>query len=148
MSRSGYTDDCDDQWAVIRWRGAVKSAIKGKRGQALLVELLAALDAMPEKRLIVNELEENGEHCTLGVLGAKRGVDMKSIDVYDYRQVANAFNASQALVQEIEYENDEGSECSIRRGQQCATPEDRWQYMRDWVAKKIITASASPSASN
>lgn len=36
MSRSGYTDDCDDQWALIRWRGAVNSAIKGKRGQQAL----------------------------------------------------------------------------------------------------------------
>lgn len=44
MSRSGYNDDCDG-WALIRWRGAVNSAINGKRGQAFLRELVAALDA-------------------------------------------------------------------------------------------------------
>lgn len=32
MSRCGYSDDYD-QWALIRWRGAVESAIRGKRGQ-------------------------------------------------------------------------------------------------------------------
>jgi len=41
MSRSGYSDDCD-VWALIRWRGAVKSAIRGARGQAMLRELIQA----------------------------------------------------------------------------------------------------------
>lgn len=52
MSRSGYADWCDDNWAMIRWRGAVASAVRGKRGQAFLRELATTLDAMPEKRLI------------------------------------------------------------------------------------------------
>ena len=45
MSRSGYTDDYDDgyEWANIRWRGAVKSAIRGKRGQATLKAILDAM---------------------------------------------------------------------------------------------------------
>lgn len=33
MSRSGYSEDLD-MWDLIRWRGAVKSALRGKRGQA------------------------------------------------------------------------------------------------------------------
>lgn len=61
MSRSGYNDDIDN-WALIKWRGQVASAIRGKRGQKMLRDLLAALDAMPEKSLIVHELEsESGE---------------------------------------------------------------------------------------
>lgn len=35
MSRSGYSDDCYG-WELICWRGAVNSAIKGKRGQSFL----------------------------------------------------------------------------------------------------------------
>ena len=65
MSRSGYTDDgWDDesaQWASIRYAGALKSAMRGKRGQAFLKELLAALDAMPVKRLIREHLEIDGD---------------------------------------------------------------------------------------
>lgn len=61
MSRHGYTDSCDDNFALIRWRGAAKSAIRGKRGQAFLRELLAALDAMPEKRLIARELVDDSQ---------------------------------------------------------------------------------------
>ncbi|KGX48418.1 hypothetical protein [Burkholderia pseudomallei] len=70
MSRSGYSDD-GDNWSVIRWRGAVNSAIKGARGQEFLRDLAATLDAMPDKRLIDNEFRNsNGEFCALGVLGA------------------------------------------------------------------------------
>lgn len=57
MSRSGYSEDYDgDHWDLIRWRGAVASSIRGKRGQAFLREALAALDAMPEKKLITGDL--------------------------------------------------------------------------------------------
>ena len=45
MSRSGYSDD-DEDGRLAMWRGAVQSAIRGKRGQAALRELLTALDAM------------------------------------------------------------------------------------------------------
>lgn len=56
MSRSGYSDDLDS-WSMIRWRGAVTSATRGARGQAFFREMLAALDAMPEKKLIADDLE-------------------------------------------------------------------------------------------
>lgn len=46
MSRSGYSDDCDDPLQEGRWRAAVNSAIRGKRGQAFLREALAALVAV------------------------------------------------------------------------------------------------------
>ena len=55
MSRSGYHDGID-QWDLIRWRGAVASAIRGKRGQAFLREMLDALDALPEPKLIAHDL--------------------------------------------------------------------------------------------
>lgn len=44
MSRHGYSDDChDDILSFGQWRGQVASAIRGKRGQAFLKELIAAL---------------------------------------------------------------------------------------------------------
>lgn len=65
MSRSGYTEDCDG-WQLIMWRGAVASALRGKRGQAFLKEMLAAFDALPEKKLTQNTLEKDGAVCALG----------------------------------------------------------------------------------
>lgn len=156
MSRSGYSEDCDG-WALIRWRGAVNSAIKGARGQAFLRELAAALDAMPDKRLIADELETaDGEFCTIGVLGAARGVDMSKIDPEDREAVAAAFNIAPALAAEIVFENDEGlypydfvtvEVCGpLRRFEQrtrsLSVPksrleEQRWHRMRQWVESHI-----------
>lgn len=106
MSRSGYSDDIDN-WELIKWRGQVASSIRGKRGQAFLRDLLAALDAMPEKRLIAWELEESGEVCAIGSLGKARGVDMSKIDPSEPTAVAAAFNIAEPLAQEVVYENDE-----------------------------------------
>lgn len=156
MSRSGYNDDCDG-WALIRWRGAVNSAIKGERGQAFLRELAAALDAMPEKRLIADELQTaDGEFCTIGVLGAARGIDMSKLDPDDRESVAAAFNIAPALAAEIVFENDEGlypydfidvEVCgpirpAERRVRSVCVPiqraeEQRWQRMRQWVESHI-----------
>lgn len=127
MSRSGYVDDCDiDQWALIRWRGQVASAIRGQRGQAFLRELIDALDAMPEKKLIAHELEHAGNVCAIGSVGVRRGTDMSKLDPEDPEGIAGAFGIAHQLVREIEFMNDEGY--------YCATPEQRWQYMRDWAA--------------
>lgn len=61
MSRSGYGDGDDfDPLAVGRWRAQVRSATRGKRGQAFLKGILEALDAMPEKRLVRSVLVNDG----------------------------------------------------------------------------------------
>lgn len=131
MSRSGYSDDCDD-WALIRWRGAVNSAIKGKRGQAFLHEALSALDAMPEKRLAAESLHDQaaGQFCTLGVVGAARGMDLKPLEDMDREVIANAFGISEALAAEIMFENDEAWGYK-------STPEARWSRMRNWLESHI-----------
>jgi len=79
MSRSGYSDDCDGTELNL-YRGAVESAIRGKRGQAFLRELLADMDAMPVKELIVGRLEYDGAYCALGVVGHARGLPLHELD--------------------------------------------------------------------
>lgn len=134
MSRSGYSDDCDG-WSLICWRGAVASAIGGKRGQAFLREMLAALDALPTKRLIAHELEEDGEVCAIGSVGKARGMQMAEIDPSDNEKIADVFSIAPALVKEIEYENDN----DFAFGEE--TPERRFARVRAWVAEQI---KASP----
>lgn len=131
MSRSGYSEDLEQWWDLIRWRGQVASAIRGKRGQKLLVDLLAALEALPDKRLIAYDLQDgDGEVCALGALGKARGLNMMGvIDPEEPEQVAAAFDIAPQLAQEIAWENDEayGSE----------TPEHRYERMKAWVVKQI-----------
>jgi hypothetical protein len=130
MSRSGYSDDYDcDGWQVIMWRGAVASAVRGRRGQAFLREMLTALDTMENKRLIAEELQHEGEVCAIGAVGARRGIDMSKLDPEDYESIADAFGISRALAQETMYMNDEW----YRR----EDPEERYKRMRLWVLSLI-----------
>lgn len=141
MGRSGYSDDYDfDQLATGRWRAQVANAVRGKRGQAFLRELVDALDAMPEKRLIANDLEHAGNVCAIGSVGLKRGVDMSKLDPNDPEGIANVFGIAHQLVQEIEYENDEG----FYNG----TPEQRWKYMRSWALNRIAKSTPLSSMGN
>lgn len=131
MGRAGYSDDCDDNLQLGRWRGAVRSAIRGKRGQEFLKEMLAALEAMPQKRLIANVLEQtewnedgdklvpvkDGDVCAFGAVGRARGISMPVIDGEDddetaADEVARTFGTVDALTREIMWKNDEGG---IRR---------------------------------
>lgn len=137
MSRSGYIDDYHDQWSLICWRGAVASAIRGKRGQAFLREMLAAMDALPEKRLITNELEipvtglpMGGDVCALGAVGRARGLAMGDIDTYDIELVAFKFGIPHSLACEIMHENDEHWRPE--------TPEERFVRVRKWIESKLV----------
>lgn len=125
------------------WRGAVASAIRGRRGQAFLEEMLAAFDALPERKLIENSLIENdGAVCALGAVGKARALDMQKIDPEDHETVAGAFGVAHALACEIMFENDEGAGYWAKE-----TPEQRFERMRRWVESLISRpqASAMPS---
>lgn len=125
MSRSGYVDDCDN---LALYRGAVVSSVRGKRGKQFLSELAAAMDAMPEKILITDELQEDGAFCALGVVGAKRGIDMAKMDPHEAEEVAATFGIAITLAREIVYVNDEAG--PFRENE---TPEQRWTRVRKWV---------------
>ncbi|WP_137923909.1 hypothetical protein [Cupriavidus sp. 2SB] len=161
MSRSGYTDDCEN---LGLWRGAVERAIRGKRGQQALKEIATAMDAMPNKVLVAHELvTPTGQYCTLGVLGAARGLDLSDTDPEDYDIVAETFKLAPSMVREIVYENDEAMAtwryvdveiCGPVRpyypeyGNHIVRtlvdiPEGelgpmRWKRMREWVARNLL----------
>lgn len=137
MSRSGYTDGCGG-WELILWRGAVASAIKGKRGQKFLIEMLAALDAMPEKKLIKGELKNiEGQVCALGSVGSVRGIDMSVVDTEDREEVGKTFNISGAMAAEIQDINDQDLSYNYVN----ETPEERFMRVRAWVIENIKESS-------
>lgn len=146
MSRSGYSDDCSGRELNL-WRQAVNRAVKGKRGQAFLREALAALDAMPEKRLTTDSLHEpeSGQFCTLGAVGAVRGMDLKPLEYSERDGIAQSFGIAEALAAEVMYENDEGactSRCIDGRWSYAPeTPEERWTRMRAWIVRLLEGAT-------
>lgn len=138
MSRCGYSDELDPL-DLGRWRAQVKSAIRGKRGQAFLRDLIAALDAMPEKALVSGELQdESGCVCALGALGTKRGVDLTNLDTYDYDQLGDTFDIAHQLAQEVMWINDQW--------EYRASPERRWQVVRNWAATNLQSSQGAINA--
>ncbi len=132
MSRSGYTDECEN---LALWRGAVERAIKGKRGQAFLREMLDALDALPEKRLIAHELKrDDGAVCALGSVGVRRGIDMPKVsgDEWDdpVEGMGKLFGIAEAMAKEIQYVNDE-------QNYRPETDEQRFLRVRQWVRSQL-----------
>lgn len=154
MSRSGYSDDYDDEnGALAMYRGMVASATRGKRGQALLKDILIAMNGMTVKRLVKDELEyADGSVCAIGAAGKLRGVDMSGLASDDAETVAFRFNVADCLAREIVYENDEcgwsgeyvfvddvdyyGRAGTYRRMRK-ETPEERYERMRKWVRSQI-----------
>lgn len=133
MSRSGYSEgggSQEEQWALIRWRGAVKSALRGKRGQSFLKRILVALDSMEKKELIDETLAENGAYCTLGALAKHESIQVDDLDSECYEHVAKRFDIAEAMTREIVWENDE---C----GYYAETPNRRYERMRSWVISNI-----------
>lgn len=136
MSRSGYGDDLDNG-DLIRWRGQVASATRGKRGQKMLRDMLAAFDAMPDHYLLSGVLvAPDGECCALGAVLVHRGIvaeaDAAMAPEYfglDNDLISDLLDVSECLVREVENENDEGAYQE--------TGAERWTRMRAWVAARI-----------
>lgn len=135
MSRSGYTDDCEH---LELYRATVERALHGKRGQAFLLEMAAALDAMPIKELIAGELiNEHGKCCAIGAVCKARSLDVSRVVYYDPDAVADVIGVAPAMAAEIAYENDEGDEPFWRVGLRPEEPAERWLRMRTWVTQNL-----------
>lgn len=137
MSRSGYSGDCEGRELGL-WRASVNRAIRGKRGQAFLRDLIAALDVMPEKKLAAEvfvEAASTGGCCAMGAVALARGLSREQlahVDEYDRNVVGNVLDIAPALAAEIAYENDEGN------GYRAETDEQRWQRMRKWAEANLV----------
>jgi CBS domain containing-hemolysin-like protein len=115
----------------------VKSAIRGKRGQAFLKEMAAVLDAMPDKYLAPESLRtEEGEVCAIGSVLVARGMSpeqIAKIDPDESEVVANIAGIAECLAREIMYENDE----AVWRHDDPDAGFKRWRWMRNWVEKNL-----------
>jgi hypothetical protein len=132
MSRSGYSDDLDDL-ELGRWRAQVNSAIRGKRGQSFFRNLVDALDALPEKRLVSSVLQDpEGEVCALGAALKHSGKECpisEDEDDFDSDWTAAQLDIATQLVQETVWQNDEGGWNE--------TAEARWERMRRWAEANL-----------
>lgn len=136
MTRSGYVDDfgSDGWWDLIRYRGAVASAIRGKRGQAFLKRLVEVLEGMEVKELHDDVFARpDGPCCAMGAVAVANGVAPEEFQYCenDTEYAAQTLNIAPALAKEIAFENDEDFNYKRR------TPAQRYQYMLAWAKNRI-----------
>ena len=133
--------------AIGLWQSMYQRSLKGKRGQRNLRDFIAALDAMPEKRLISDaqvekEYDEDKDEyvvvgvCAVACFAAARGKDPAYFgdeddsDIYSTAELGRSAGLSWTMAWEMTNANDEefGS----------LSPEERWQAMRDWAVLKLL----------
>lgn len=136
MSRSGYGIWDDGRGHL--YRANVDRALAGKRGQAFLRELLAALDALPEKKLATNDFETADGVCALGAVGRARGnqcwLTLDDDYYFDVDMIGKHFGIASCMAAEIMWENDEHAAYWMGMPE---TPEQRFARVRRWVESNI-----------
>lgn len=169
MSRSGYNDDYDgDGFPLALYRENVDRAIRGRRGQVFLRDLVEALDALPEKRLISDDLVVSGWAETSDRIAPEYDFKFEysgSWGRFGYdapqRQGACAIGALGIRrgvdMSRLDPEQADRvakafgiAECLAREvvfendeaGPRAETPEARWQRMRDWAVQHLKSDTA------
>lgn len=160
-----YGDDFPGQ--IDLYRANVDRAFYSKAGRAKLAELLAALDAMPVKALAdevfiekrpAHEARPGASMCALGVWAAtKLGDGARELfgesepDSLDTAETLTKLGWPKLVVYDVIHENDDPEryhwvtvpgpnrrwEPFPVRYRQQETDGERWQRVRDWVARKL-----------
>ena len=145
--RIAISEDEDFNNQVAFWEANLERSLKGHKGQAALRELEAALLALPIKRLIANELEnEQGEVCAVGALAKFKGkenpmlgdsfgdFDELSVNEDDIErvtvQLAQDLGLPRMVAQAVVYENDDDWPAFM-------TPEQRYNKILRWVRSQL-----------
>lgn len=164
MGRYYEADDPDSVEDMLRQEGywqAQRNALRGKRGQAFLRELLTTLDAMPDKRLARGVLYHEGAACALGQvitrrisegqpvagiasleeLQLKAGEDDEDEARERTEEIGVGLGIPLALVRLVAWENDEAGWGYWRRDGAGGAVEDedqmRWRQVREWAQRNL-----------
>jgi hypothetical protein len=137
-----WTGESDDPLDWGRYAAALRSAIRGQRGQRLLRDLVAGLDSLPEPELSSGALADpkTGCVCALGAVALQRGYSLDQLLEEDPddcfpEEIARRtdFDISTTLANEIMQINDDVFTTSN-------LPEDRqrrWRLVREWALSRL-----------
>lgn len=139
MTRLRECDDCE-YWQEGLSVGWLRNAIRGKRGQRLLRDLIKGLDSLPTPELSAGALEDpdTGCACALGVVRRVRGAenvplwfepDEEDIEPWD---LAGPFDIPVTLAWEVVQQNEWFSESNDEQ-----TRRKRWKAVRDWAVSNL-----------
>jgi hypothetical protein len=136
-----WTGESYDPLDWGRYRAALRSSLRGRRGQQLLRDLIAGLDALPEPELSAGALadRETGCVCALGAVGLQRGQAFEEMELEDLAHgtdpeaLAGRFDISPTLANEIVQTNDEWWHNSNEK----RAREARFQYVKQWAMSHL-----------
>jgi len=141
MSRLYYEDDYD-YWQEGLQRGWLRSAIRGKRGQQFLRELVLALDALPTPELSCGALEDSktGCCCAFGAVRRFRGPENIKLWFHPEEEdmtpdnLAEPFGVSPTLAWAVVQANDE----DMNDGNTEQSRRRRWAEVRAWAVRHLL----------
>lgn len=148
MSRFYGWDDDGEEFAgqfALQMANEERS-LKGKRGQASLRALEAALLALPEKRLISGRIiDQAGGVCAMGALAKHLGKELPKPstddDYEDYfthtNRIGQACGVPEPVAMKIAWMNDEILGLGFGLGSDY-TDEQRYEHMLAWVRKSLV----------
>ena len=139
--RVGYSEDEEYGGQFNLWQANCRRSRQGKKGQAALRELEAALMALPDKRIQKDVfVETSGEACAIGALMIHRNVscgmprqqaiaECAKLDPDDTEKHGVSIGLPRLVAWSVAVENDD--EWKIR------TPEERYLHMLAWIRKEM-----------
>lgn len=154
--RINWSDEEDQPGQFALWEANCQRSIRGRKGQAELRELEAALLALPEKRLIRDALvDDQGGVCAIGCYAQHKGLDLSTFDPEDESdEVGVAAGMPRLVAWSIVALNDvtldtvwEVAEGPVQRGYgsykggiplvRDMTPEERYEKVLAWVRRAL-----------
>lgn len=131
-SRVNYSDEEDYPGQSGLFQANCDRSLRGKKGQAELRELKAALLALPEKYLLGNLLyDDAGGVCAIGAYGKYKGVNLATFDPEegDHDEVGIAGGMPRLVAWKVVEMNDIELET--------AKPEQRYRRMLAWIERLL-----------
>jgi len=154
--RLNYCDDEDFPGQFMLWQANCHRSVNGKKGQAFLRRVEAALLAMPEKRLIREAIvEADGDVCALGSVAVHEGKEVSPELDYDPEDFGMKLGAPRLVAWRLVEINDiqcdydyltaqgplpinrggfSGAGYSVRVN---VTPEERYERVLAWVRSQL-----------
>jgi hypothetical protein len=137
-----YQNDYGDAepWMYGQQVGALKSALRGQRGQRLLRDLVAGLDSLPTPELSAGALEDEatGCCCAFGAVRRYRGAAAVPLwfhpmeEDLDPPHFAEPFDVAPALTWAVVAANEEWSTSNKE-----AYRRRRWERVRAWAVRHL-----------
>jgi hypothetical protein len=141
MSRL-YQDDYGDAepWMEGQQAGALRSAIRGQRGQRLLRDLVAGLNALPSPELSAGALEDEATGCCCAFGAVRRYRGAAAVPLYfdpmeedlDPPHFAEPFDVAPALAWEVVEVNEGLSDSNMESARR-----QRWERVRAWAVRHL-----------